>query len=181
MVVGRRAAWGGPFASLRTLQPGQLIVTSTTQGQSVYRVTAVRTSALRRRDAGPTDDDRLTLITSASAWPSSSTRAVVVRAKLMGTPFEPTAQGTRPAGTVGHLGDSDGTDRLVLCVLVFALAAVGGREGAPDVEAPRRPPAHDAGARGARRHHRGGGHPPPPRLVLTRSRASRGEPRSHPD
>jgi sortase A len=125
VVVGRNAAWGGPFDSLDSLRRGQLIVTSTTQGQSVYKVTSVKTETVNRNDLGPTDDDRLTLITSASGWPSSSTRGTVVRAKLVGVPFEPTAQGTRPAGIPGHLGDPAANDRLVLCLLVFTLAAVG--------------------------------------------------------
>jgi sortase A len=43
VVVGRRLAFGGPFASLDELRPGDQIVTATTQGESLYVVRSVRT------------------------------------------------------------------------------------------------------------------------------------------
>jgi sortase A len=42
-VVGRRAGYGGPFARLGQLRPGERIATATTEGQSVYIVRSVRT------------------------------------------------------------------------------------------------------------------------------------------
>jgi sortase A len=42
-IVGRRTGYGGPFARLDQLRPGDRIATATTEGQSVYIVRSVRT------------------------------------------------------------------------------------------------------------------------------------------
>ena len=44
---------------------------------------------------GPSSDDRLTLVTSGSRTPWNSSTAIVVDAKLLSKPFEPTPQGAR--------------------------------------------------------------------------------------
>jgi sortase A len=122
-VVGRRSGWGGPFSDLARLRPGHRIVTTTTQGQAVYRVQTVRHVPAGRSLGAPTGDDRLTLVTSDSAWPLASGRAVVVVAKLEGQPFEPTAQGTRPQAVPGAGGDRSGIGTLGFFALVFASIA----------------------------------------------------------
>src|SRR5262245_6411721 len=50
---------------------------------------------------GPTPDDRLTLVTSASSWPWATSRATIVVARMSSRPFAPTPQG-------GRTGDDDG-------------------------------------------------------------------------
>ena len=45
-VVGRRAAYGGPFGDLAELRPGDRIVTATVEGQVAYVVRSVRTVTL---------------------------------------------------------------------------------------------------------------------------------------
>jgi len=63
-IFGRRATFGAPFARLDALRPGDVIVTITGQGRSVYRVAAVGSSqAVRIDDPAP---NRLLLITAAS-------------------------------------------------------------------------------------------------------------------
>ena len=46
VVVGRRTAFGGPFADLHRVQPGDPIVVTTAQGRSVYAVVSVTTESL---------------------------------------------------------------------------------------------------------------------------------------
>jgi sortase A len=63
-IFGRRATFGAPFARLGDLRPGDVIVTITGQGRSVYRVAALGSSqAVRIEDPAP---NRLLLITAAS-------------------------------------------------------------------------------------------------------------------
>jgi sortase A len=125
VVVGRRSGWGGPFDGLGSLRAGDEIVTTTVQGQSVY---VVRTVEERRLDPeaqyGPSDDDRLTLVTSAGRWPWATDRAIVVEARLEGRPFEPTPQGGRVASADGRRGDTGGWAPLALFGAGFAGAAV---------------------------------------------------------
>jgi sortase A len=67
---------------------------------------------------GPSDDDRLTLVTSASTNPTSTDEATVVVATLDGLPFAPTPQGGRTAD-----GDGRSNDPQVLAGLVLALVS----------------------------------------------------------
>lgn len=74
---------------------------------------------------GPTRDDRLTLVTSASANPLNASAATVVRAKLEGSPFAPTPQGGRTASQTGRTGDSAALAGVVLALLALIGAGVG--------------------------------------------------------
>lgn len=125
VVLGRRTGWGAPFGKLHVLRPGQTIVVTTTQGQSVYRVTTVTGSGDPASAMRPTADDRLTLVTSAGPSPFARGRATVVVASLEGRPFASTPRGARAAPDAGRSGDSGAVPMLVLCTLLFAAAAVG--------------------------------------------------------
>ncbi|MGZ4710268.1 MAG: sortase [Acidimicrobiales bacterium] len=72
---------------------------------------------------GPSDDDRLTLVTSDSAAPWSSTRAVVVVAKLDGKPFPPTPQGGRTDSQTGLSGDPSARAAVALALLGLGASA----------------------------------------------------------
>ncbi len=117
VVVGRRNGFGAPFRALDRLRRGDLIVTTTTQGRSVYEVESVGSRVLGPRLFAPSDDDRLTLITSASASPLNRDRAMVVTAVMRDLPFAPTSQGalTRAATRIEAGGGS-------LAPLAIALA-----------------------------------------------------------
>jgi len=141
VVVGRAHAFGGPFRDLGRLRPGDQILLSTSQGQSVYGVDSVRDVPLRRAEAGATaeadassrrdgDDtidtvygatkeDRLTLVTSASAVPSNRSRATVVVAALQGLPFAPTVQNGRGDTGLGMDGDRGAAAATVLAMSLF--------------------------------------------------------------
>jgi sortase A len=133
VVVGRRNSFGGPFGELASLARGDKIVATTKQGNSVYKVASVRDVTIADSDGaekgdtvqrtklfGPTDDDRLTLTTSASRAPWNNDRATVVVAKMVGMPFEPTVQGGRTSDEVSLGADGGAWPTVVLALLAYA-------------------------------------------------------------
>jgi sortase A len=125
VIVARRQSFGGAFSGLDRLRAGDNIVVTTTQGQSVYVVREVH--SVKADDAlyAPSDDDRLTLVTSASSLPWDTSRAVEVVARLSGRPFAPTPQQGRSVHATGTQGDSSSTPSVVLALLVLAGAIAG--------------------------------------------------------
>lgn len=176
-VVARRSAFGGPFRTLGQLEPGDEILVTTIQGQTIYEVAEVRSDAVAdgadtasvddaaedsapdeattttsapasdddaapeaadgARDAdepllpatlttdelfGPTPDDRLTLVTSASSKPWNTERATIVVATMVDRPFEPTPQGGRTNADDGRSADSNAGAPLVLAALAYLVA-----------------------------------------------------------
>jgi sortase A len=154
-LVGRRGTFGGPFRQLDSIEEGDEILVTTVQGQSVYEVAEVRTAKVRDGSGavaadeadqadepddapllpdgtlttddlfGPSPDDRLTLVTSASSLPWSSSEATVVVAIMRDLPFEPTPQGGRTNDTDGRSGASGAATQVVLVLLLYAAAIVG--------------------------------------------------------
>jgi sortase A len=133
VVVGRRNAYGGTFGKLASLDKGDKIVVTTTQGQSVYTITSVRDReivdrASRRnpeeisRDTlfGPTDDDRLTLVTSASRRPWNTSIATIAVAKIRDDPFVATQQGARTEAQTDLGGNSTSWAQVLLVLLCYA-------------------------------------------------------------
>ncbi|RSN28639.1 sortase [Amycolatopsis sp. WAC 01416] len=126
VIAARNAGFGGPFGSLDALVKGDEIVVATTQGKSVYRVTDTATRPLDEGvDYGKTENDRLTLVTSASWWPLASAEATVVTAALEGRPFRPTPQNGKADAQDGRTGDGDAWAGLVLAFGGFVAAAAG--------------------------------------------------------
>ncbi len=124
-VVGRRSAYGGPFGDLGRLKRGDVIVITSTQGQSVYEVASVANRAVTDAIYAPTRDDRLTLLTSASGWPLATGRATVVVARMKGLPFEPTAQGGRTSTADGRHGSVSSLPSLLIVLGCYALSLAG--------------------------------------------------------
>jgi len=122
VVIGRRNGFGAPFRNLDQLRRGDLIVTTTTQGRSLYEVDSVGRRVLTPRLLAPTDDDRLTLVTSASASPLNRDRATVVTAVLLDLPFAATSQGalTRAAARI----ESGSTSLAPLAIALATYVAV---------------------------------------------------------
>jgi sortase A len=124
-VVARRYGFGAPFRELASLRPGDAIIVSTTQGQSLYRVASVGRKNLAREDVYvPSTDDRLTLVTSASAAPWERSRAIVATATMHGLPFPAVPQGARSIHQDGRHGDTTAVALIVLYAGLFAAAAV---------------------------------------------------------
>jgi len=74
---------------------------------------------------GTSTDDRLTLVTSSSAFPWNSAQADVVVAVMIGKPFAPTPQNGRMADQTGNTGDTAAWP-IVLLSLIFLVATVAG-------------------------------------------------------
>jgi sortase A len=174
-IVARRSAFGGVFRQLDHLERGDEILVTTTQGQSVYDVTTVRTASIGDGDQsatlseapaeqtttstgdpaapvraddpaaastttaspalpsgdltiddlyGPSEDDRLTLVTSVSLVPWSTDRASVVVAELKDIPFEPTPQGGRTDASDGRSADPSAWAPLALAGAFYLIAIV---------------------------------------------------------
>lgn len=103
VVMGRQAAYGGPFGSIDTLAAGDTFTATTGQGASTYKVVGIR----HEGDPQPAEladgEGRLTLVTASG--PSFFADGVVrVDAELVSEPFVTPV----PALLVGSLGDSEG-------------------------------------------------------------------------
>ncbi|GLZ05257.1 sortase [Actinomadura sp. NBRC 104412] len=124
-VVGRRHGFGAPFRTLDTLRPGDDIIVTTTQGQTLYKVLSVGRANLAVRDVyASSTDDRLTLVSSWTWTPWERHRSLVVVAKATGLPFPPTPQGARSRHQDGRHGDPSAVPLMVLYGVLFAGSAV---------------------------------------------------------
>jgi sortase A len=74
---------------------------------------------------GPSSDNQLTLVTSASSAPWNTDRAVVVVAKMQGKPFTPTPQESRSLSQLGNSGDVSALPWLVLSLLALGATIIG--------------------------------------------------------
>jgi len=74
---------------------------------------------------GTSKDDRLTLVSSASAFPWNSAQANVVIAVMVGKPFAPTPQNGRTTGQTGNVGDTSAWPVVLLAFLFLAAAVTG--------------------------------------------------------
>lgn len=124
VVMGRQAAYGGPFGAISSLKKGDKILATTGQGVSTYTVATVRYAGDPQPAALAAKAGRLTLVSAAG--PAYLADGVVrVDADLTSTAFATPA----PALLVGSLTDaetplaSDSTGWLPL-LLILELAAV---------------------------------------------------------
>lgn len=83
VVMGRRLTYGGPFAKLGSLQPGDEIRVVSGQGESTYQVSAVREPGDVERRTGVA---RLTLVTTSGSR-FAPNDVIRVDADLVGTAF----------------------------------------------------------------------------------------------
>lgn len=126
VVVGRASLFGAPFADLASLAEGDRIGVTTTQGQSVYTVSSNESVTFGEGDDsidaiyGPSDDDRLTLVTSDTALPFNSSVARVVVATMEGKPFAPTPQNGRSVSQTGTTGETARWPMVLLALLCLA-------------------------------------------------------------
>jgi sortase A len=74
---------------------------------------------------GPSSDDRLTLVSSASNVPWNSSRATVVTATLIGEPFAPTPQVSRSDLLAGNSGEVGAWPRVFLVLFGYLVVVVG--------------------------------------------------------
>lgn len=124
VVVGRQAAFGGPFAKVAELRKGARIDVLTGQGQARYRVQDVRHDGDPLPAALPAGGGRLVLVT-ADGTPFLPQRAVYVDATLVGA----AKPGYVPQATVPAAEQTLGVDRgaaLPLALWSQALLLVAG-------------------------------------------------------
>jgi len=87
VIMGRRAAYGGPFSSLRELQAGDQIKVTTGQGIATFSVTDVRYSGDPQPEPPDPGIGRLTLVT-ADGPPYFPTDAIRVDADTVTPAFQ---------------------------------------------------------------------------------------------
>ncbi|RZS36966.1 sortase A [Herbihabitans rhizosphaerae] len=126
-IVGRRLGYGASFRQLDQLAPGDSVVVTTTQGQSLYEVTESTRAPLNEdTDYGKTPGDQLTLVTTSSRAPWASGEAILVRAKMRGLPYVPTPQNGRADAEDGRTGEGvAAVARLLLAALAFVIVGFG--------------------------------------------------------
>jgi sortase A len=124
-IVGRRLAYGAPFADIGSLRPGDLIRVTTGQGHSAYRVTSVgRAAGDARRVYQSRGTGELTLLTSDPALVAD--RWLVAHARLTTKPKQSTAHlGTVTREELGLTGESGTLPMLVLALQLVLVAAIG--------------------------------------------------------
>jgi sortase A len=155
VVVGRSALFGAPFADLSKLAVDDLIAVTTTQGQVVYRVAEAGSVQLSNAKAsskpassgtatagdytpmlesgrlsidalyGSSTDDRLTMVTSDSAFPFNTAEARVVIAVMAGKPYAPTPQNGRTNRQTGTTSDTSRWPLALLASLCLGAAIAG--------------------------------------------------------
>src|SRR5262249_24078780 len=103
VIAGHRVPFGGPFRHLDELQPGDVIVTTTGQAITRYRVTKVFEVSRHGGDViDPTNDNRLTLVTSSPLLRAS--KRLVVTAELQRKTPLPTVAARPTALRTDELG-----------------------------------------------------------------------------
>ncbi len=83
VIAGRRVTFGAPFGGIGSLRPGTKIHVVDGAGSFTYKVTRVHEVGIGQKDVVlPTNDNRLTLVTSNSSLVTSG--RLVVQAALVG-------------------------------------------------------------------------------------------------
>jgi LPXTG-site transpeptidase (sortase) family protein len=108
VILGRRAAYGAPFAGLGSLQPGDRITVITQEGVAKYKVSDIRRAGDPLPPPVAAGSGRLTLVT-ANGVPFDPTGMVYVDATLVGQPL-PTVDPIFTSSTLPPNEDAMGTD-----------------------------------------------------------------------
>ena len=82
VILGRQASYGGPFANIQQLSPGDMFVVTTGQGEQKFRVLGVRTAGEYSPPTISPGQSRLILISAAGA-PYAPSKLVRVDAELV--------------------------------------------------------------------------------------------------
>lgn len=122
VVMGRAAAFGGPFARLQELQPGDRITVVTGQGEQEFEVIGVRYAGDLSPAPLKTDEARMVLMT-ARGPAFLPTGVLRVDAELVSDPQAPGARATTKASLAPSAREM-GSDPSHLWALVFVLQAM---------------------------------------------------------
>ena len=124
--LGRRSTYGAPFERLDELRPFDTIEVATGAGAFTYLVATVAVVRPGEADVvGPSDDSRLTLITSSPRY--LTTGRLVVTAVLKTKPAEAPATGTVMIvpTELGLQGDTGGVGGVLLWGELAAVSLIG--------------------------------------------------------
>lgn len=122
VILGRAAAYGGPFSRIQELAPNATITVVTGQGKSTYRVVGVRYAGDPALPAVQSGEGRLTLVT-ARGLPYIPSGVVRVDAQLVSRPMGAGARQTTP-NTLPLADRPLASDPSTAWLLVFALQAL---------------------------------------------------------
>jgi sortase A len=129
VVFGKGVTFGGPFAGITRLRPGDPIDVTTAAGVQHFRVLDQRKGGDPLPAPVAADHGRLTLVTSfGSGWRSgwAPTEVVYVDADLQGNAAAPpAAPSALPASQAALAGDSSALTPLVLWLELLVLVSVG--------------------------------------------------------
>ncbi|PRX91745.1 sortase [Allonocardiopsis opalescens] len=121
VIMGRQAAYGGPFAELATLAPGTEFTVTTGQGEHGYRVLGVRLPGDPLPQPPAQDEGRLTLVT-AHGRPFLPEDVLRVDAELV-SEVQPAPGRVIAAGTLPpEEGTLAGDDRAWIAVVLYGQA-----------------------------------------------------------
>jgi LPXTG-site transpeptidase (sortase) family protein len=117
VILGRRAAYGAPFAGLGSLAPGDPISVATQEGVAKYQVIDIRRAGSPLPPPLAAGSGRLVLVT-ADGVPFDPTGEVYVDASLVGQPFATPPQ-VLTSSTLPADENAMGTDTAAWVPLVF--------------------------------------------------------------
>lgn len=125
-ILGRAGAYGGPFAELSHLVPGDALVVTTQVGRVTYRITDVRRTGSPLPPALKAGQGRLTLVTATESY-LVPTGLLYVDATASGLPSGQQLASDANAAVDGPLdGDNQNLLELAFWVEALAAAVVGG-------------------------------------------------------
>jgi sortase A len=119
VLMGRAAAYGGPFGRIQSLQPGDQFTVRTGQGESTFEVLGVRYAGDPTPPAPVRGESRLILMTARGA-PFVPTGVAYVDAKSVDKALPSGARQTTPV-TLPPSAKPMATDTSTVWALVFAL------------------------------------------------------------
>jgi len=127
VLMGRQAAYGGPFGGIAALAVGDVITTVTGQGEATYRVSGVRRSGDPLPPVLAPGAGRLTLV-SATGGRLLPDDVVRVDADLVSEPFATPQQvlsyAELPADETAYAGDGSAWPWLVICLGALAVVVL---------------------------------------------------------
>jgi sortase A len=127
VIAGRRSAFGGPFRSIGTLQPGDTVEVATGQGAFTYRVGSVGSVMPGQADViGGSTTNELTLVTSTPAYSASGRLVVVAKLTTAPAPGPAVVAPVVPQDQTGLTGEPAAAAPLLLWLEVLAAAGVAG-------------------------------------------------------
>jgi len=125
VIAGRRSAFGGPFHSIGTLQPGDTVEVATGQGAFTYTVGSIGSVMPGQADViGGSTTNELTLVTSTPAYRASGRLVVVAKLTTAPAPGPSAVVPVVPQDQTGLTGEPGAAAPLLFWLEVLAAAAV---------------------------------------------------------